>query len=350
MEQLIFKEQHKRFLDLPAHVLPPSSDIPSPLLDSYVDQFATQPKVALQQVLDAKEKFANPREIGRILVHTPHGAPFAIAHIRIDSNDSSRALLFSFMSAIDLDCLSIVDAIRFITQHVAIPTSCEAIQIMSEMFAIAYGLRNQLEWPNKEAVADIFCVAVAVAADETVDFFKEASAIGSLKDVPEQILQDIGKELKEKPLAVFFTSIPMWKPDPGFNFRVEHEARYRAQWKEEMYQFSASENKIKCFGIGNRKQNSEIPLECVFATQKVGDKKRPWCFELRRNDGKEFGRKVKEEKKGTDKLVTVKESTKKQYVLASKDELEVMMWISAVNMPRFMEQVRALLKSLKGEE
>ena len=336
-------------MTLPPHVLPPSSDIPSPLLDSCAEQFATQPKATLQQFLESNEKFANPRDIGRLLYHTPGLSQFAIAQILFDSNESSRALLFSFMSAIDLDSLSIVDAIRFITQKVAIPTSRNAIFVMSEMFAVAYGLRNQLEWPNKEAVADIFCVAIAVSVCDELDFVTEAHGIASLQEVPKRILEDIGKELKNRPLAIFYTSCPVWKPAPQFQFLVEHEARYRSVWKEEVYEFVGSENKIKCFGNGNRKQSSEIPLEGVVATQRVGDKKRPWCFELRRSDGKEFGRKVKEEKKGADKLVTVKESTKKQYVLASKDEMVVMIWLSAVNMPTLIENAKDLLKVLKGD-
>ncbi|OHT11828.1 hypothetical protein TRFO_18624 [Tritrichomonas foetus] len=315
---------------IPAHVIP--SDIPNPLLDSYVDQFATQPEQVMTQFLEANPNFANPRDIGRILFHTKNLSPYAVAALLFNSSYSSRALIFSFMSAIDLDCLSIVDAIKYITQKVAIPTKTIGIVHFASAFSIAYGLRNQLEWPNTKVVNDIFCASLLYCFFGG-EFYQQADVFESLKRTSRSIIEQIGNDLKNSPPALYFSSVPVkCTPSESLVGEIEHEGRYRSSWKA--YNYSKDGNKIICREIKDKgKEISEVGLDGVIAHQRASGKKQ-YCMFLQRFDNREFGKKMKDG--------VLKDSQRKSYTLSFKTEGEMFKWISAVNVTALIEDLKVL--------
>jgi hypothetical protein len=319
-------------VELPPHVIP--SDIPTALLDAYSDQFAVQPEQVLSQFLDANPNLANPRDIGRVLYHTPRLSPYAISLILFNSSYSSRALTFSFMSAIDLDCLSILDGIRFITQKVAIPTRTISIVQYSGSFASAYGLRNQLEWPDPKIVNDIFCAVLCLCVLGG-DFDQHLSRFESLRSTSKFVLSQLAAEIKKDPPALFFTSVPFFVDvDAELAGEVEHEGRFRSSWKA--YRYAREGDCIVSRDLKDKRRLvSKLPLQQVTARQKFGTAKKPYCLTLQRIDGQEFGSKA-------NKDGSLKPSSRTSYALAFKTETELMQWMSAINQRSLVEELQAL--------
>jgi hypothetical protein len=319
-------------LDLPSHVIP--SDIPSTLLDSFSEQFSLQPEQALSQFLDSNPNLANPRDIGRILFHTPRLSPYAISVILFNSSYSSRALTFSFMSAIDLDCISILDGIRFITQKVAIPTRTTGIQQFASSFASAYGLRNQLEWPDPQNVSDILC-AVLCFCVLGGDFEQHVGRFESLKSVSKYLITQMGSEVKRDPPALFFTSVPIYVDlDEDLAGEVEHEGRFRSSWKA--YRYAREGDDIVSRDLKDKRRLvNRLPLQQVTARQKFGNAKKPHCLSLQRLDGGEFG--WKGNKDGA-----LKPISRTSYVLAFRSETELLQWMSGINQLSLVDELRAL--------
>lgn len=331
---------------LPAHVIP--NDIPNPLLDSYSDQFNSQPEQVMAQFLEANPNFANPRDMGRILYFTPNLSPFAIALILFNSQYSSRALTFSFMSAIDMDCLSIVDAMCFILQKVAIPNMAFGIIYFASVFASAYGLRNKLEWPNLKVINDLFCASVCFTF-KGGEFKEHIKKFSSLDDINPCMLEQIGATLIKKPPAIYFTNITM-KVDNSevMSEVIEQEGRYRSSWNSGKYTKEGDMIKYKdmkdrelgqiplvTYKMPDGSELDQIPSDManepalyqhvyVIAKQKTGVPKRPYCLNLYRYDNKEFGLKVKKDG-GT------KPSPRTNYCLSFKTEAGMFKWLSAIN-------------------
>jgi hypothetical protein len=292
-------------------------------MDSYVDQFSSQPEHTLGQFLEANPNFTNPRDIGRILYHTDGLSPYSVSVILFNSNYSSRALIFSFMTAIDLDCVSFVDAISLITQKSAIPTKASALMQYASSFASAYGLRNQLEWPDSAVVRDLLLASISFLAAASGTFSDHTSRFESLRSVLPSILTQMGAELSQKSPAIYFSSVPV-KIDRATELTgdLEHEGRFRSTWSS--FKYSLKGDEMVCKDAKGQKAISYIKLASVFARQKTGVAKKPWCFTLQTYDNREFGEKV--QKDGTRKP-----SSRTSYVLACKSEADLLAWISAVN-------------------
>lgn len=310
--------------ELPDYVIP--SDIPTLLPESYVKQFTTQPEQILSQFLETNPQYMNPRDIGKILFHTKGLSPFAISLLLFNSIYSSNALVFSFISAIDLDCVSIVDAIRFITQKVAIPTKSIIIVNLAEAFSNAYGLRNQLEWPNMKIIQSLFCATIRYcflhSTNESVTFHSVTDSFSALENVSPAIIEQIELDLRKDPPAIYFTSAPIKISQNGqLSGEIEHEGRFRSSWKS--YYYYLENNKL--YSKDNKSSNkiiSEISLDAVNASQKSLPKK-PYCLHLQRFDNREFGKKMKEG--------VLRDSPRTSYTLAFKDESELLLWISTIN-------------------
>lgn len=305
--------------DLPEYVNP--SDMPSLLPESVIDQFATQPEEVMKHFLESNPHYMNPRDIGRILFHSKNLSPYAVSLLLFNSNYSSQALIFSFISAIDLDCLSIVDAIRYVIQKVAIPAKSDAIVNFAKSFSIAYGLRNQLEWPNMKVIQSIFCATIRCLFFNN-SFRKEAEGFKSLSNLSNCIIDQIAKELKENPPAVYFSSTPI-KLEIGTTIsgELEHEARYTGSWKA--YYYVKENNKLTSKeSKSSSRIISEISLDLVTAAQRSSPK-RPYCMYLARIDGQEFGKKMKEGQ--------LRDSPRTSYTLAFKNDKDLLVWISAIN-------------------
>jgi hypothetical protein len=292
------------------------------------------PEQVLAQFLEVNPHSANPRDLGRILFHTPRLSPYAIAVILFNSQYSCRALSFSFMSAIDLDCISIIDGIRFITQKVAIPTRSNAIRRFASSFASAYSLRNQFEWPDRKIVQNIFCAVLChcVLDSELEQCF---ARFETLKAVQKAVLSHVAADVLRSPPAFYFTSVPS-RIDPilAVSGDVEHEGRFRSSWK--MYRYSKEGDELVSRDLKDkRKTISKLPLKNVIAKQKLNNSKKPYSLVLQRADGHEFGWKV-------NKDGSLKPSSRTSYALALKSEPELVMWMSAVNQISFLEEVRTL--------
>jgi hypothetical protein len=226
------------------------------------------------------------------------------------------------MTAIDLDCVSFVDAIGLITQKVAIPTKSLAILQMANSFSAAYALRNQLEWPDGKVVQDLFLASICYCTFSG-NFLDHASRFESIKSVSPFILNQIGVELKEKPPALYFSSVPVkFDNSREFSGDLDHEGRFRSSWSPFKYVLKGDE--MICKDAKGQKVISSIRLLGVSARQKVGVSKKPWCISLQTYDNREFGEKV--QKDGTRKP-----SSRTSYVLGCKNEVEMLTWISGVN-------------------
>jgi hypothetical protein len=320
-------------VDLPPHVIP--SDIPTPLLDAYVDQFATQPEPTLAQFLETNPNFANPRDLGRVLFHTASLSPFAISVILFNSSYSSRALVFSFMSAIDLDCVSIVDGMRYITQKVAVPGRVAGLCQFASSFASAYGLRNQLEWPDGRVVRDILCATICCCALGGA-FEDHVGRFESLRSVARVVLVQLGAEIRQGPPALFFTAVPVCvDPKQELSGEVEHETRFRSSWKAFRYSIEDNKEIVSRDLKDRRKLVIKLPLEGVTARQKMGNTKKPFCLVLQRADGAEFGFKVQKDN-------ALKKCARTSYVLAFRTDADLMLWMSAVNQKSLFDELQQL--------
>jgi hypothetical protein len=307
------------------------SDIPTPLLDAYVDQFATQPEQTLSHFLDANPNLANPRDLGRVLFHTASLSPYAIAVILFNSSYSSRALVFSFMSAVDLDCVSIVDAIRYITQRVAIPGRSAGLCHFASSFAAAYGLRNQLEWPDARVVRDVICATICCCALGG-PFDDHTPRFESLRGV----ITQLGAEIRQNPPALFFTSVPVCiDPKQELSGDVEHETRFRSSWKAFRYSIDDNKEIVSRDIKDKRKLVTKLPLDGVTARQKIGNAKKPFCLVLQRADGAEFGFKVQKDN-------ALKKCCRTSYALAFKPDTDLMVWMSAVNQKSLFDELLIL--------
>jgi len=342
-------------VQLPSYVIP--SDIPSPLLDSQVDAFALDPEGTMRKFIDANPNFHNPRDIGRILYHTPNLSPYAISYILFNSIYSSPALRFCFVNALDLDCVSIVDAIRYVTQRVAIPTSLMPIVNIADAFAHAYAMHNQLEWPDMKVVTCIFYSTIIYSFNRTLNkktcgsFVDVCQHFSVLKDYSRPILQKIGESLEKQLPLLFFTSVPYSiNPDTILEGQVEHEGRYRASFSAFFYRKDGSN--IETFEPKDKtKRVSKLCLEespnlppgivldnvqktYAYATQKVGVNKKPWCLMISRPDQHPFGFKAKDG--------SLKPSPRTSYTLAFKDEESLLTWMASINAKPFMDELTKL--------
>ena len=321
--------------ELPDYVIP--SDIPSLLSESSAKQFSTQPEQVLSQFLESNPQYMNPRDIGKILFHSKDLSPFAVSLLLFNSIYSSNALVFSFISAIDLDCVSIVDAIRIITQKVAIPAKSIIIVSLAEAFSNAYGLRNQLEWPNMKIIQSLFCATIRYcflhSTDSNVSFRSVADSFSALEKVSASIIEQIELDLKKVPPAIYFTSAPIKiGPNEQLSGEIEHEGRFRSSWKP--YYYYLENNKlISKDSKSSSKIISEISLDSVNASQKSLPKK-SHCLFLQRIDNREFGKKMKEG--------ILRDSPRTSYTLAFKEESELLLWISTIN----FKQIQFDLESL----
>lgn len=310
--------------ELPDYVIP--SDIPTLLPESSVKQFTTQPEQVLTQFLEVNPQYMNPRDIGKILFHSKDLSPFAVSLLLFNSIYSSNALVFSFISAIDLDCVSIVDAIRFITQKVAIPAKAIIIVNLAEAFSNAYGLRNQLEWPNMKIIQSLFCATIRYcflhSTNDDISFHSVVDSFSALEKISPAIIEQISQDLKKTPPAIYFTSAPInSKPNEQLSGDVEHEGRFRSSWKSYFY-YLENNKLISKDSKSSSKIISEISLDSVNASQKNLPKK-PYCMFLQRIDNREFGKKMKEG--------VLRDSPRTSYTLAFKDENELLLWISSIN-------------------
>lgn len=330
-----------KIVELPSHVKP--NDIPNPLLDTYADQFNLQPEHVMARFLEANPNFANPRDMGRILYFSQNISPFAISFILFNSQYSSQALTFSFMSAIDMDCLSIDDAMRYILQKVAVPNWTIPIVHFATAFASAYGLRNKLEWPNLKIIQDLFCAAICFSfkGGEFSDYVKRFTSLGS---VNERILEQIGNSLKERPPAIFFSSISMMTDNcVVLSDTFEQEGRYRSSWKKGHYK---KEGNLISFKDAKDKEQGQIPIiqyilpdgskvdkisnemivksTYAIARQRIGVPKKPNCFTLSMDDNSEFGMKVKKDG-------TTKPSSRTAYTFSFEREDVMQRWLSVIN-------------------
>jgi hypothetical protein len=269
-----------------------------------------------------------------VLFHTARLSPYAIAVVLFNSSYSSPALTFSFMSAVDLDCVSLVDGIRFITQKVAIPTRTIPIVQFASSFASAYGLRNQLEWPDTKIVTDIFC-AVLCFCVLGGEFDQHIARFESLRSVSKSVLKQMGAAIKRDPPALFFTSVPLFVDrDEDLAGEVEHEGRFRSSWTA--YRYSREGEDLVSRDLNNkRKLVSKLPLQQVTARRKLSNAKKQYCLTLQRIDGQEFG--WKGNKDGS-----LKQSSRTTYSLAFRTEAELMQWMSAINQISLMEELQAL--------
>jgi hypothetical protein len=304
----------------PSHVHP--GDVPTPLLDAYAEQFALQPEAALNQFLEANPNLNNPRDIGRILFHTDGLSPYALSVLFFNSNYSSRALLFSFMTAIDLDILSLPEAMAYITQKVAIPTKSLAMCQYANSFASAYSLRNQLEWPDWQVVQDLILTSLCFCVLGG-EFSHHVKRFESLKTVAPEILKQVEWELQHQPPALYFSSVPTRiDGNQELTGELDHEGRFRSSWNT--YRYVLKVDEIICKELKGQKTQSIIPLQAVTAKQKTGTGKKPWCMVLQKIDGAEFGDKVAKDG-------SRKPSSRTSYTLACKTEEELMTWIAGVN-------------------
>ncbi|KAH0791588.1 hypothetical protein GPJ56_004510 [Histomonas meleagridis] len=314
---------------LPDYVIP--SDIPTTLLTPYVEQFATQPEACLTQFLEANPNFSNPRDLGRILFHTPDLSPYGVAIILFDSQYSSPALTFSFITAIDLDYISIVDAMRYIFQKVAVPTRTSCIKAFASAFSTAYGLRNRLEWPYLRVIYDIFCATICFLFSDD-NFHEYVQAYSSLKNINETVIQQIGAELTQSPPAIFFSNVPIKvNINDSISDVAEQEGRYRSSWKtnklvKEGEMITVKDSKDKIIG--------QISTIGVIAKQRFGVSKRPFCLTMHRFDNAEFGTKIKG--------IVAKPSRRTAYSLAFKKEEQLMRWISSINTGYVKDDLRTL--------
>ena len=328
--QTLFAPYCGTITPLPEYVIP--SDIPNPLLTSYVEQFSAQPEACLTQFLEANPNFSNPRDLGRILFHTPNLSPFAVAIILFDSQYSSPALTFSFMSAIDLDCLSIIDAMRYILQKVAVPTRSVCIKHFASAFSSAYGLRNRLEWPDLKVINDIFCASICFLFSGDDDFIEYVKPYASLRGVSDTVIQQIGSELTQSPPAVFFSNVPIKvNASDAVADTAEQEGRYRSSWKASKF---VKEGEMIIVKDSKDKVVGQISILGVIAKQRFGVSKRPWCLTMHRFDNAEFGMKVK---RGS-----AKPSRRTTYSLAFKTEQQLMKWISSINTSYVKDDLRTL--------
>jgi hypothetical protein len=324
-----------QLIDLPSYVVP--ADVPGPIPDQFLNEFAVRPEQTLSEFLDANTIFANPRDIARILFHTPEISPFAVSMILFNSRFSSKALLFSFVAAIDLDSISLPDAMRFVTQKVALPTKVRRIVKFAQVFATAYTLRNELEWPDKRVVNDIFLAAIAFLVLGG-PFATHTNKFENLRKFSTFILDKIGMELKIHPPALFFTMIPSSLPPTELISAVEQGRRFFRSWKT--YQYIFEPGSIICSDIKDKdKIIAIIPTEGVIARWKSGSTKKGLYLVLQRFDNRDFGSKMKDG--------VLKNRSKNCYTLAFKSERELLIWAAAVNIGWFRDELKGLNQSRK---
>jgi len=304
---------------IPSHVVP--NDIPTTMTESMAEAYALNPENVLQKFLEANPSFFNPREIGRIIFHSPNVSPFANSLILFNSNFSSNALLFSFITAIDLDCLSIIDAIRYITQRLAIPTNTSAMHLFAKTFAHAYSMRNPMEWPSEQVVRDIL-LSLILHAYTKEEYGSIMSRVESSKSLSSYIMDHLSNEIKTNPPPIYFSSIPYSAP-VELSGDIEHEGRFVSSWSTSHYK--KTKDMIIAYGSKDKLDEiSKIPLIFAFATQKIGIKNKPFVMQIQRLDNKAFGTKQKDG--------IWHNSTRTSYTLAFKEEKELLTWISSVNM------------------
>jgi hypothetical protein len=323
--------------ELPNYAVP--NDLPSPLLDSCVDQFTLQPEQALTHFLEANPSFSNPPDIGRLLFHTARLSPYATSVILFNSIYSSRALTFSFMTAIDLDCLSFVEAVRYVAQKAAIPTQVSGSPLTAfsqyvSTFASAFSMRNPLEWPDPIVVKDLLTAAICSVAMGR-DFTEQARKFPSLKSVSSYLIGVIGQELSQSPPPFYFTSAPIrHNSKQELSGEIDHDGGVLSSWQT--FRYKKEETELQCFESKTKgKFLMKLPLDKVVARARAGVAKKPWCLTLQRTDGLPFVEKPL--KDGTFKM-----SSSNTHLLAFKTEYDMFVWMSAINQRGFLVELAAI--------
>ncbi|EAY22889.1 hypothetical protein TVAG_076360 [Trichomonas vaginalis G3] len=307
------------------------TDIPSTLTESMAESYATSPEQVLKKFLETNPNFYNPRDIARIIFHSPNISPYANAFIIYNSDfavQMHKALLRSFITAIDLDCVSLIDAISAITAKIAIPEKIIAIQFFVTTFAHIYCIRNTLEWPDKKIVEDIFYAIIASALNKQ-KFADIIDKYQSFKKISKYVLDQISFEVEHHPPPIYFTALPVNFPQ-SLEAELEHEGRFINSWSSFYYEFAKTNTgngetgMIKYYPNKNKDDlRGEIPLEFAFASPKQGIKNKPWVLQISKRDGTSFGRKKKDG--------VMKSSPRTQYTLAINNEKDLLTWISAIN-------------------
>ena len=295
-------------------------DIPSTLTDSMCEAYSVNPEQVLMKFLEANPNFYNPRDIARIIFHSPNVSPYANALILFNSSFSSRSLLLSFITAIDLDCIGLIDAISYITSKVAFPENAMAITMFAEIFAHIYCMRNPLEWPDKAVVRDIFFSVIAS------QFFKEEFSASienypTLKTVSKYVLDQISYEVRVHPPPIYFTCCPLNAPQ-DISDLIEHEGRYMSSWNT--YYYRKEGNIIRSYKDAKSTEvQAVIPLDFATAAPKTGVKNKQNVLVITRVDNLEFGEKLKDG--------VMKKSPRTSYTVAFKTEKDLFTWISSIN-------------------
>lgn len=317
-------------VEVPSYVIP--TDLPPPLPQMLVSAYNKNPEEVLTNFLESNPSYNHPREIGRILFNTPDVSPYANAVILFNSTFSSRALIFSFVTAIDLDCLSLTDAMRFVLARVAIPTHTQPLIHFASAFAHAYHLRNQLEWPSEVEVEYLMCTVVLQAL--TGEPFRQVKeGFASLANASKVLIEQIEASLNEHPIPVYFSSLPVHNtPGDSIQVEAEQEGRYRSSWNT--HSFEIKDQTIYCSHSKTKKAISKIPLDQVTAYYRPGVPKKPWVIYFQRLDNMEFGEKMKDG--------AYKKSPRTSYTIAFGSEGDMHKFLSAINQGQATENLKML--------
>lgn len=321
------------------------TDIPSTLTVSMAESYATNPEQVLTKFLEANPNFDNPRDIARIIFHSPNISPYANALIIYNSAfaiQMHKALLRSFITAIDLDCVSLIDAISAITAKIAIPENCMAINFFVTTFAQIYCMRNSLEWPDKEVVKEIF-YAVIASAFHKKRFTEVIDKYSSFKTISKYVLDQISYEVENHPPPIYFTALPVYT-ELQLEAELEHEGRFINSWSSFYYEFTkvntnGRDSFLITYYTSKAKEDirGKIPLDFAVASPKQNIKNKPWVLQINRLDNTAFGVKNKDGH--------FKDSPRTSYTLAFKTEKDLLTWISAINYANVDASITAYLLS-----